>query len=106
MHLALAEKTEKQQKLSEMFVKVSAALDAAQMRWCIVSGYATYPEDVKPHDVDILVEPARFKEMPRILGAIEEIEIAQAIQRESTAIRDEIVTYRSADEPVILSLDI
>src|SRR4051794_29975933 len=106
MHLALNQRSEKQVKLSEMFLKVVAALEQAGLRWCIVSGYSTYPEDVKPHDVDILVEPERFAEVGRILGKLEGIEIAQCIIRESTAYRYEIVSYTENGEPVILSLDV
>src|SRR5438477_12391047 len=106
MLLLQKQQSERQSTLSQMFIDVCRALDAANVRWCIVCGHVPYPDEVKPHDVDILVEPSRFDDIPRILGNLPKLKIAQCIVRESTAIRYETVTYASDGAPVLLSFDV
>jgi hypothetical protein len=100
------EHSEQQAIRSEMFTEVCRALDDAGARWCVVCGHTAYPEDVKPHDVDILVEEKRFGEMAAIFARVSRLNVAQCIKRESTAIRYETVSYASDGAPVLLSFDI
>jgi hypothetical protein len=89
---------------SDMFIRVCKAFDAANLNWCIVCGHKNYPEDVKPHDVDVLVDPHHFRQAGAIIGRT--LRVAQCIMRESNAWRFETFRYADDGSAVLLSFDL
>jgi len=90
---------------SDMFIRVCRALDEAKLNWCIVCGHNNYPEDVKPHDVDVLIEPGEFARAGEVIART--LRTAQIIIRESNAWRYETFEYVKTDgSPAMLSFDL
>ena len=78
-----------QRKCSEMLLQVSAALEQAGIRWCIPSGYSTYPDSVEPSgvcDVDMLVEPKGFLEVAKIIANLSEGNFVQSWRHDAIGI--------------------
>ena len=72
---------------SQLFVAFIAALEQKNIRYCILGGYETYPEEI-PSDVDFMVLPEQFPELYRILQSLAKAngaKLVQALQHETTA---------------------
>jgi thymidylate kinase len=96
-----------QSKRSDMLLKVSAAWDQAGIRWCIPSGYDTYPEYIDPSgDVDIIVEPHSVLEVAKVMANLSDVKVVQYWLHAATAVRYEIVSYIDKRAPVFLGIDV
>jgi thymidylate kinase len=89
-----------------MLLAVCAALDNAGIQWCLLCGYGTYPEDVDPDDVDLVVPPSQFQAVPRVLASIPEVRLVQARQHEATSVRYELFTYTPEGNFALLGIDV
>lgn len=110
-----------------MLRRVVEALDRSGMRWCFLTSAAapalrgtddscqdstglkslrTSGRGLNGCDVDVVVEPARFADIPRILVGIDGLEVSQYLVHEATAIRFELTAYTSEGVPSLLSLDV
>lgn len=96
-----------QRTCSEMLLKVCAGLEEARIDWCVPHGYATYPADVDPDDVDLVVCPERFREVPRVLALLPGVQLVQfRIHDGGTSIRYDVVSHTPEGTPVILGIDV
>ncbi|HTD47394.1 MAG TPA: thymidylate kinase-like protein [bacterium] len=96
-----------QRTCSEMLLNVCAALDEAGIDWCVLHGYATYPEDVDPDDVDLMVRPEHFPEVPRVLARLPGVRLVHFRTHDGgTSTRYDVVSQTPEGIPVILGLDV
>lgn len=92
---------------SELLLGVCAALDRAGIEWCVPHGYATYPEDVNPNDVDMVVRPAHFADVPRVLARVPGVRLAQfRVHDGGTSIRYDLASHSPWGAPVLLGIDV
>ena len=94
---------------SETFSSIAGALDRGGVEWCILSGYRSDPEDVRPDrqgDVDLLVSRRDFSRVPEILAQISDLRIVQARLQDATSIRYELWADPTHWPPLLLGLDV
>lgn len=73
---------------SSLFTAVTASLERAGVKYCILAGYDRYPEEIAS-DVDFMVSPKDMDRLPQILSDAAKQAggcLVQAIQHETTAI--------------------
>lgn len=69
-----------------MFRAAAAAFDAVGVDWCVLHGYAEYPDRITS-DVDLLVRDPPGRVIPRLVAVLgREIRLVQAIEHEPNAI--------------------
>jgi len=96
-----------QRTCSEMLLKVCAGLEQASIDWCVPHGYATYPEDVDPNDVDMVVRPESVHDVPRVIARLPGMHLVQfRIHNGGTAIRYDVVSHTPERIPVLLGIDV
>jgi thymidylate kinase len=96
-----------QRLCSEILLSVCAALERAGIDWCIPHGYATYPEDVDPEDLDIVVRPEHVHEVPRVLARVPNTQLVQfRVHNGGTAVRYDVVAYTPERIPVVFAIDV
>lgn len=106
MSLAQLTRSSQQRTVSAMLLAVCAALEDAGIQWCLLCGYDTYPEDVDPDDVDLIVPPAQFSKVPRVLASIPGVRLVQCRRHEATSVRYELLTYTPEGHFVLLGVDV
>src|SRR5262245_25222974 len=94
-----------QRTCSEMLLNVCAGLDAARIDWCLSHGYATYPEDVDPNDVDIVVRRDQFRDIPGVISRVPGVDLVQfRIHNGGSAVRYDLVSRTPERVPVLLGI--
>jgi thymidylate kinase len=90
-----------------MLLNVCARLDAAGIDWCLSHGYATYPEDVDPNDVDIVVRREHFRDIPGVISRVPSVDLVQfRIHNGGAAVRYDLVSRTPERIPVLLGIDV
>lgn len=92
--------------LSTLLLQVCGALERAGIRWCLLCGYETYPDDVDPDDVDMIVPPEQFELFPRVLASIPGVRIVQTRRHEATSVRYEVLSWTPEGHVVLLGVDV
>ncbi len=92
---------------SELLLDVCAALDRAGIEWCVPHGYAAYPEDVNPNDVDLVVRPAHLADVPRVLARVPGVRLVQVrVHDGGTSIRYDLASRTPWGALVLLGVDV
>lgn len=87
MHARHREANDQAQKPGngELLRRVLAALDRAQVRWCLLHGHDTMPENIIG-DIDLVVARDDFSRMFSVLSGVAGAAVAQAYVYEATSI--------------------
>jgi thymidylate kinase len=92
---------------SELLLRVCARLDRAGIAWCVPHGYAAYPEDVNPNDVDMVVRPEHFGDLPNVLAGVPGARLVQfRVHDGGTSIRYDLASHSTGGAPVLLGIDV
>jgi thymidylate kinase len=92
---------------SELLLHVCAGLERAGIDWCVPHGYAAYPKDVNPDDVDMVVRPEHFSKIPRVLAELPGVRLAQfRVHDGGTSIRYDLASRTPGGAPVLLGIDV
>ena len=96
-----------QRTCSEILLNLCAALDRAGVDWCVPHGYATYPEDVDPDDLDLLIRPEHVHDVPQVLAHLPGTQLVQfRVHNGGTSTRYDVVASTPERMPVVFGIDV
>src|SRR6202022_969220 len=90
-----------QRMCSEILLNLCVELDQAGIDWCIPHGYATYPDDVDPDDLDLVVRPEHMPDVPHVIARVPGTKLVQfRVHNGGTAIRYDVVAFTPDRVPI------